>query len=393
MARVTEPAVTVAVHAVDAALAAEWDRLAVAGGHSPFLRPGWVVAWADAFAGGRLAAVVVRRGRRLAGVLPVLAGGHRRTGCRLRSPTNGETVRHGMVAEDRRAASELLAGWPAGAARLSASFVADGDPLAAALEAGAPPGLLTLREPLRSSLWLPTEGDDYEAFERSRLSRSRRHNWERRERRLREQGTVRFEVHDGGERLEALLEEGFAVEAAGWKGAQGTAVLTRPDARRFYWGAARWAAGQGLLRLGFLRLDGRPVAFCFALRHGGTVAVPKTGFDPAFSYHAPGVLLVRRLLRSCFEDPTVTRFEFLGEAEDYKRVFTDHQEQQLRLEVLRDSPAGRARRAALGTGRRARRELASRLPIEVRERLDLSSPAGVRYSNQCGNGRRTRRGL
>ena len=79
------------------------------------------------------------------------------------------------------------------------------------------------------------------------------------------------------------------MEGSGWK--TRTAIASRPDTRRFYRDVARWAAGRGWLRLGFLRLDGRALAFDFCLEHAGTHYLLKTGFDPAFRAYGPGMLM------------------------------------------------------------------------------------------------------
>jgi hypothetical protein len=50
----------------------------------------------------------------------------------------------------------------------------------------------------------------------------------RRRRRLEEAGRFSFEVLDGDDRLAELLDEGFAVEAAGWKGERDSAICSRP---------------------------------------------------------------------------------------------------------------------------------------------------------------------
>lgn len=106
------------------------------------------------------------------------------------------------------------------------------------------------------------------------------------------------------------------------------------------------------------------------IQSGGVLALPKGGQDPAFRSYGAGLMLIRGLLRRCFDDPSVTRFHFLGEAEEYKRVFTNSEEPQMRLAILRDDPAGW----------RARDEIVRRLPLELRTRLDFSGPAGVARS-------------
>ena len=45
---------------------------------------------------------------------------------------------------------------------------------------------------------------------------------------------------------------------------------------------ARWAAAKGWLRLAFLRLDGKPLAFDFGLNDGNTLYSLKTGYDEAY---------------------------------------------------------------------------------------------------------------
>jgi hypothetical protein len=127
-------------------------------------------------------------------------------------------------------------------------------------------------------------------------------------------------------------------------------------------------------------VGGQPVAFVLGIQSGGVLALPKGGQDPAFRSYGAGLMLIRGLLRRCFDDPSVTRFHFLGEAEEYKRVFTNSEEPQMRLAILRDDPAGRARRAGVTAGWRARDEVVRRLPLELRTRLDFSGPAGVARS-------------
>src|SRR5207253_4308850 len=98
-------------------------------------------------------------------------------------------------------------------------------------------------------------GGDWDAFCES-LDRKEVKEIRRRRRRLEEQGETRFDVEDGSERLDSLLDEWLQVEASGWKGRTGTAVASDPGTLEFYRAIARWAAGRGSLRLAFLRLDG-----------------------------------------------------------------------------------------------------------------------------------------
>src|SRR5690349_376775 len=84
-------------------LAPEWDELATRVGALPYLRPGWVAAWWRAFGEGELEIHALRRGGRLAAVLPMA-----RQGDALRSAANVHTPASGVLAEDAGAAAELL---------------------------------------------------------------------------------------------------------------------------------------------------------------------------------------------------------------------------------------------------------------------------------------------
>jgi hypothetical protein len=65
--------------------------------------------------------------------------------------------------------------------------------------------------------------------------------------------------------LDACLEEGFALESSGWKGAEGSAIFCDDRLRSFYTELARTVPAHGYLALSFLRCGGRAVAFQMSL--------------------------------------------------------------------------------------------------------------------------------
>jgi hypothetical protein len=121
---------------------------------------------------------------------------------------------------------------------------------------------------------------------------------------------------DGHERLDEVLEEAFRIEASGWKEAKGTAITSRPDTRRFYRDVARWAAGEGWLRIAFLRLDGHAVAMMYVLETDRTLYYLKGGYDPGFERHSPGMVLLASVIEDAF-GRDVDRVELLGGDERY----------------------------------------------------------------------------
>jgi CelD/BcsL family acetyltransferase involved in cellulose biosynthesis len=198
-------------------------------------------------------------------------------------------------------------------------------------------GCWTRMYTLERSPYVALQGT-WEEYER-RLTTKRRSNLSRLQRRLEERGRVAFDVHDGRHDLAALLDEGFRVEASGWKGEGGTAISSAPATRRFYEDVAAWAASRGSLRLGFLRLEGRALAFDFAIEEVGVHSLLKTGFDHAWRSFAPGVLLRQRMIERAFGQALET-YEFLGDAVDWKLEWVDSTRERVALEAFRRTPAG-----------------------------------------------------
>jgi len=351
---------------LDAPLLDSWDALAVRCGAPPFLRPGWTAAWARAFGRTRaLRLLTVERDGDLRAVLPVLV-----TPFGVRSPTNGETAVFGPVAEDADSAAELgdrllrLRTPVIGLDALPAE-----DPGTTALrEAAHRARASVLVRPLRRSPFLDVSGDPQEW--RSGLSKNRRHGLRRLQNRMREAGEVTLTVHDGrDEDLAPLLADGLRLEAREWKRAAGSAILSSSAAVDLYTTGAHWAAGVGVLRLAFLRLDGRPIAFGYCLLQGGVLSFLKLGMDDTLAKLGPGVVFTQHLIDYAFADPGITELDLLGEDEAYKADLATGTRAQIRLQIFRSRVVGPAQRAAVAGTARLRTTLVRRMSTDTRERL------------------------
>ena len=325
---------------VDDDLAAAWDRLAVATGAPPFLRPGWVRAWMGAFEPRRpLHALTVHDAGELIALLPVV---RRRNS--LRVPTNAETPAMGPVLRAPHLARGLLDPW-AGRHRLDLGFaVADG-PAELLADGARERGLLTSSHPVRRSPYTRVDGT-WEDYQRTVLTTSRRRDLRRNERRLAAEGGVTLTTHDGALDLDELLQRGLEIEAAGWKGQEGTAVLSRPATTAFYRSVARWAAAAGVLRLYFLHVHDRPIAFSLNLEQDRTSYGLKTAYSPSHKAFGPGVLLLHRLVADGFARPDVDVLEHLGEDDPFKREFSTGVREQVSVQVLAGGLRGRAQQQA-----------------------------------------------
>lgn len=336
------------------ALADEWEALAERIEAPPFLRPGWFSAWWTAFGSGRLELIAARRDGRLCGVLPMASAGGK-----LSSLANWHTPWFSPIAEDADIAGALLE-TPLGQARrrVDLPFVEAEDPAVLSLrESARRAGWRTVLRVIERSPYVILEGD-WESFE-AQMPGKRRRDLRRRYRRLAESGAVSFQSHRGPERLDELVAEGLAIEASGWKGRRGTAISAEDHTRLFYEQAARWAAGPGWLRLCFLRVGGRGVAFAFCMADARAHYVLKVGFDPAFASYAPGLLLTRQMIAEAFQQG-LERYEFLGAADPYKLIWTDRFHELARLQLFPQTPIGMIEYLAWTRGRPLAKRVLSR---------------------------------
>jgi CelD/BcsL family acetyltransferase involved in cellulose biosynthesis len=172
------------------------------------------------------------------------------------------------------------------------------------------------------------------------LAAKHRSNLRNRFKRLNQIGSVEMETIASDEGLAGALDHAFQLEAAAWKGDEGTAISCRADLRRFYSLFAQRAAERGWLRLNFLRAGPARVAFDYSLCYKNEIYLLKLGYDPAFAAYSPSNLLVARVLESAFEgDPT--RYDFLGEFGDWKRCWATESTPHRWLFVFSRSLKGR----------------------------------------------------
>ena len=330
-------------------LVAEWEDLARRTKASPFLWPGWLAAWWDAFGAGQPQFFTAYENGRLTGVLPL-----RRLRGTLGSPTNSDTPLFGFLAENETAAKQLSRALFLQRPRnIDLSLLSPADAgVSLTRAAAATARYRVLTESIQAAPYVATDGP-WDAYQ-SRLRRKFRSELRRRQRRLEEEGSVSLEVSDGTERLDELLDEGFLVEGSGWKGAYGTSIASRPATRSFYTEVARWAAERGWLRLAFLRLDGRALAFDYCLEHEQTHYLLKTGYDSASGRFAPGMIIRHLMLARAFSEDIAT-YDFLGVGSDFawKREWASVQQERLYLRMFAPTALGLLDRAAFLGGQSA----------------------------------------
>lgn len=343
-------------HAAIEPLADEWDELADSVHASPFRRPGWFAAWWCAFGAGELRVYGIRRHDRLVAAVPLI-----RRAKGLASPTNLQTPEFGMVAADRAAADALAAAVLADEPRRLCLAPLDraGTDFESFRAAAEAAGYLQHVRTLQRSPFVALTGD-WCTYEQS-LHKHLRDNRRRRLRRLGELGEVTFDARVPEGQLDELLAEGFEVEPSGWKREQGTAIVSRPETLAFWTEVARWAHERGWLRLHFLRVAGRPVAFELTIVADGRAWDLKGGYDPEFRRHGPGILITFEILAALSAEGAST-YEMNGGDEPFKLEFSDRVRERVLFDAFARSPSG-----ALGWGAQSYgRPLAKRAASLVR---------------------------
>ena len=341
----------------DAGLIEEWDSLSAKLRALPYLHFGWAQAWWRAFGTGEPELRTVHRGGRLVGLLPIV-----RRNRTLESPANYHTPGFGLLAEGRAPAAalaeSLFAEQPIHVSLTSLD--PEEQTLDACRAAAEAAGYRVLVRPFARAPYLDVRGtwEDYEGGLSNNLLRDLRKSG----RALEREGKVCVDVVRGGDHLDERLREAFFVEASGWKGAAGTAIISDPRTQRFYTALGRWAAECGMLRLFMLRVDRRPLAMCFALQAHGTCHLLKAGYDPAYGRYSPGKLLMHALLREGFRTG-LARIEFNGDAEPYKFSWTETLHECQRLEAFSPTMAGQLAWAAFSYSRPVANRLRERLGL------------------------------
>ena len=294
---------------------AEWEALADS---EPFpsLRHAWFAAWWEGFGGGgRLATCTIRRDGELAAVFPLATVDRR-----LETLTNDETP---VCKPFGRDAAGVAAVVDVVLARRPGELVAEALPVGDATvgllrDAARAAGRAVVIEPQHTSPLVEITGTfgSYAA----RLGRSTRGHLGRRRRKLEREHAAAFRLVEVPSDLEAELDRMFALEASGWKGRRGTAILASDASETFYRSLARRFHALDRVRVSSVEADGRLIAFQLCLLDHERLWFLKGGYDEQYAPYTPGLLLAFAQVERCYQ-LGLSGYELLGGSERYKRQF------------------------------------------------------------------------
>ncbi|KRQ13541.1 GNAT family N-acetyltransferase [Bradyrhizobium sp. DASA03076] len=346
--------------------------------------PAWELA-VSATARGRIgaSALPVRAGasRRLIGLMPVVSLWR---ACKIPLPALVNAHPYGTLCSpliDRDVPAEAATGLlqrarEAGAHALVLRDVAlDGAAMGAIKEALGRAGLRprVLGSHVRASLDATQDGDRllHAALGAKRLKELRRQR-----RRLAEHGAISFDVARKVEEIGPALEIFLQLEASGWKGKRGTALLQDTGDAAFIRRAVPALAETAQCEIVSLRAGTIPVAAGIVLRHQDRAFFFKLGIDERFAKYSPGVQLTLDLTRHLCADPTIASADSTASA-DHPMINPIWRDRLAIGDVLiplrRHGPMVPLIHAALST-RSYAREVARRAVHLLRNRADATPP-------------------
>lgn len=298
-----------------ASLEGPWREILPASGpKAVFCSPLWLKTWWGEFADGReLVLLSVRDGERLVGVAPLMREGERLT---LAGDTNVcdymdvvacEGCEEGVLGAVLHAVSEepwselVLWGVPENSPTLT---------ILPRLAAGLGYDAEIVQESVCPRVELPAAFDDY----MERLDRRDRHELRRKLRRLYRSGHVLFHACRSAAEVESHLDDFLRQHAAS---RHEKALFMTERMARFFRNMALALAEQDLVRLYCLEVNGVRTASVLCFDAGDELLLYNSGYDPAYSSLAVGLLSKALALEQAIEQGK-RRLDFLRGAEPYK---------------------------------------------------------------------------
>ena len=373
-------------------IAGEWRRLCdESGDEEVFYRPEWALAYLQAFEPkADVILISAWAGDKMRGILPLIRRQIVMSGLpvvQLSLPANVHSLRASLtVCPGEEGAAVLKALWQAAKTLphwhlIDVANVVEGSALDRLVALARADGYRTARKRTSQTLYLPiapsaAAAPPDKSAQPPWLAGTRpkfRSHLRRAKRQLEEQGTLELKHYSAAD--PETLDKFYALEASGWKGAEGTAIKCDPATRQFYDAVAQAAARDGYLSLDFLELNGKPIAGHFGFNLRGRYFLAKAGYDEAFRRHGPGQLLVNEILAQTPER-RLHEFDFVGPATWDESRWASSRRTNYRVFIFRKGWYGALLHAARISARDTFRKLLGRQEDETKPLELKSKPQG-----------------
>jgi hypothetical protein len=114
-------------------------------------------------------------------------------------------------------------------------------------------------------------------------------------------------------RFEDPLELFLLLENSGWKGAQGTSILTRDNDAKLFRNAVAWFSQHGMMHWSFLIVGNTVAAAQLGVAANDVLYLWKVAYDENFSTMGPGNVLLFRVLEHLHESKRFKCISFMNE--------------------------------------------------------------------------------
>ncbi len=286
-----------------------WDRLAyTAPQRTPMLSHAWVGSYLEHLLkpGERWFCLFAFEGEELLGVLPVVASPARlpwQGKWNFHAPSDLDVPTGDMLAKSGRE-REIVAALFAEFERLEPAYASlklnklpPGSPSLSSMEDEfGRRRVLTEQDGCTSILRI--EGS-HEAYLKS-LSSNFRDNLRKSRNRLARLGRLETRFLTGEAITDEHMRRFFELEASGWKGQGGSAILSCERHTAFFTALARRLHARGMLEWHFLELDGKLIAGHLAARTDRKLTNWKIAYDEEYARYGPGNILKEQLIRRAY---------------------------------------------------------------------------------------------
>ncbi len=332
-----------------ACLLPQWRHLTESGTYgAPFFQPEWFNAFKTAFANRATPHLLtVWAGSTLKGIAPLQKTAHffgRVPARTIRSFSGIHSCRYDLIHDglDEQHVVEALwdnlrenRWWDV----IEAEDVPHGGAFHKLLECARRAGFLTGTWSTRKSpyLFLPSPHEDPFA-NCPRTFKSLRGRLKSKLRKLAEQGEVSFGVGQGDPH--ELFARFLSLESSGWKGSQGSAIVSSADATRFYALVTEYLKDVRCLRYYVLSVSGKAIAMHMGAVMNGVYYSPKVAYDESYAAFSPGQLLNQFVIKDLVQNGVRT-FDFLGARSLWKCVWAPQVQEHSNCYIFRPSLKGR----------------------------------------------------
>jgi CelD/BcsL family acetyltransferase involved in cellulose biosynthesis len=167
---------------------------------------------------------------------------------------------------------------------------------------------------------------DGKSYLEQALSSSSRKKLRQHRRRLAEKGALATTLVTEPGAIRHALEDFMQMEASGWKGRQGTALLCDAGSAEFMRKAIVRMAALGCASIHALYLDQRPVSMQIVVRAGSAAFTWKTAYDERFQEFSPGMLLLEDYTTAFLADKSIAYVDSCAHDDNgYMSVWTERQ--------------------------------------------------------------------